>query len=94
MSEMVERVARGICPKTGCVRAQVGQGLCVHADGRNAPCQATREQLILSHPWAAARAAIAAMREPTDAMKHVLVQAGTVYPLRVWWNGMIDEALK
>lgn len=68
MSEMVERVARRIC-ESNCLRKRIGIGVCMdRVTLRNTPCAATENQLILSGKIEVARAAIAAMREPTEAM--------------------------
>lgn len=63
MSEMIERVARAICGRK-CLRAEALSLACPEPG----PCLATRDQLVLSWRWDRAKAAITAMREPTEAM--------------------------
>lgn len=78
VSEMVDRVARAI--------ADV-----FRSENKDRNPETLRQAAILFHP--AARAAIEAMREPTEAM----CNAGNAYPECVasWiWPAMITEALK
>lgn len=91
MSEMVERVARALCSEDG-------------RDPEGDDCwNFGRDHSIKKKNWEAyvggARAAILAMREPTDAV----LKAGAAHWDDDWcsetnalnmWNGMIDEALK
>jgi hypothetical protein len=64
-------------------------------------------ELVVAHSWRAfeahARAALAAMREPTDEMLHAGFLADEddrmnggegIEPLKSAWQAMIDEALK
>lgn len=96
MSEMVERVARAICA-TRCVRAQVFNECCLDETTRLiGPCKANMAQLLLLGPIQTARAAIAAMREPTDAMcragnSKAFITDGSTEDV---WQAMIDAALK
>ena len=109
MSEMIERVARAICSKRCVLGARFGQP-CVDQTGRNAPCRATEIDLrYTAGVWDAARAAIAAMREPTAEMTTAGVDAeipggqwGTPEfqestvdekDVPVIWRAMIDRAL-
>lgn len=97
---MIERVARAICGNAasgfcadvggdlGCKRGR-GQSY----DGTN--CIASREQLMMTSHWDEARAAIEAMRTPTEAM----VRATDSYDryraaIEDEWRLMIDAALK
>lgn len=88
MSEMVERVARAICARTCRLRGIRGKSC-----PDNSPCGATRNQLILTDLWPEARAAIEAMREPTDGMMDAgWGQRGE--RAKDIWRTMIDAALK
>jgi len=84
MSEMVERVARAIKLDDGspCISRDKGRNkLCAHSDG--CICRSL------------ARAAIAAMREPTSAMREA-AQTDEISATQAWlaWEAMIDEALR
>jgi hypothetical protein len=91
MSEMVERVARAI-HKT--YHADTMDGL---SGGSVDAAWDRLAEFDCQDEWrAAARAVIAAMREPTEAMIE-----GTNYPNTTWdsgdadvWRAMIDAALK
>ncbi len=95
-ASMVERVARAICGNSlggycefvgGDLGCKVGRG--ESFNGKN--CVATRDALQLSEHWREARAAIEAMREPTDAME----AAGERFHFpENTWQAMIDAALK
>lgn len=83
MSEMVEKVARAICCPRGCDYADYdGKGICALDQLKNYEDRA--------------RAAIAAMREPTDAMIYAAYRSlrddGLV--ASEVWPAMIDECLK
>ena len=50
MSAQIERVARAICEAgLNCLCGKMNGEMCVDEDGRNAPCRATKNQLILSY---------------------------------------------
>lgn len=80
MSEMVERVARALCP----------DAWLVSESGLHALVCWDTEQERARHK---ARAAIAAMREPTDAMVEAVDIRSCERPVVAWYH-MIDEALK
>jgi len=75
---MVERVARAIC---------LSRQSCEWCRDR---CLAKEDVLRKSPQWIKAVAAIAAMREPTEAM--MAVQDRVTY-LRDMWPAMVDAAL-
>ena len=55
----MEEVAREIC-EANCLRQQLGIGVCVDPrTGANSPCEATKDQLIISWYWEAAQRIIA-----------------------------------
>jgi hypothetical protein len=85
MSEMVERVARAIY-KASCDEAYDGERYIPAWDRMNA----SSKEVYLGF----ARAAIAAMREPTAAM--VITGSNGNYPddIAAIWQDMIDEALR
>lgn len=63
MSEKIESVARAICDaQSKCLHHQLfgKEGACIEPDGRNGPCRATKDQLLLSNLWVEAEAAIKA----------------------------------
>jgi hypothetical protein len=63
VSDDIERVARAICERGVCFRAEVFGEPCIDPKTqRDAPCRATSDQLILSWRWNAAEAAIRAMQ--------------------------------
>lgn len=80
MSEMIDRVAKAIC------RAEIGSigpyGFDLEETG----------QQSAAHWRSLARAAIAAMREPTQVMLDAGWDSRSVP--RYCWENMIDEALK
>lgn len=79
MSEMVERVARAMCEKAG-------------TDWSDTSGDEYAPALINRPFWMQqARAAIEAMRAPTDRM--ALVYADPT-EAEMYWQAMIDEALK
>jgi hypothetical protein len=63
--DKMERVARAICSHGVCLRGRRMGKPCINRDGTNAPCGATRDQLLLSDLWDQAKAAIAAMKPTT-----------------------------
>ena len=81
MSEMIERVARTLC-----MQLQIDEGFSAESAARAAT----------SNMWKnyrnAARMAIEAMREPTQAMLQALNNCGG--DTDAIWPAMIDEALK
>jgi hypothetical protein len=80
MSEMVERVARAIWA--------LNEDTDCHDYGLLAPHAKQR-----ADDWA--RAAIKAMREPTEAMWKAKQPTWSLgRPMWDWWKDMIDEALK
>ena len=79
MSEMVERVARAIDQSLGALIDLDGGRLQGELDLRLA---------------LAARAAIAAMREPTEAMLYACTREQADFKTGIGWQVMIDEALK
>lgn len=84
MNEMIERVAIAMC-KNGGPAGNHGGYCTLCAETKRCVGNGYRRQ---------ARVAIEAMREPTDAMKAVIVPAGTEFPMRAYWQAMIAEALK
>lgn len=80
MSEMVERVAKALCRQCG-----IEDGCSSEQADR-----AANSDMYLNF-CAAARAAIEAMREPTEDMLWHLKECAS---LREEWYAMIDEALK
>jgi hypothetical protein len=61
MTDLREAIARAIC-EVSCLRRSAAISSCIDpTTGRNTPCQATRDQLILSGRWLAAEAALAAI---------------------------------
>lgn len=80
MSEMIERVARAFCM----VATDISMS---EAEWKVAAEQEPEE---VENFRRAARAAIAAMREPTDAM----IMAVSGGPCLDEWQAMIDEALR
>lgn len=95
MTGLVERVARAICQHRA-ARACEYKGHDRCASG----CIASRENLLSEHGEVGgqARAAIAAMREPTQAMYRAgdrcVDDQETLAPSSAWiWRAMIDAAL-
>ena len=86
MSEMIERVARALAKSDG-----ADPDMVLDVDGEPMPVwRATY--------WHPARAAIEAMREPTERMVGVgegaFTPDGLTHPVILGWRAMIDEALK
>lgn len=75
MSTMIENVARAICGQA-CLRNRIMGKPCVLPDGRNGPCEATMDQLCLSNEMNRARAAVEALREPSEGMRRAAYVAG------------------
>jgi hypothetical protein len=89
MSEMVERVSRAICVANG----EDPDKMYPYVDpGSKVLCSFGVYQPQWFHVLPLARAAIAAMREPTKAMIES-AEVEAVYPAE-HWRTMIDEALK
>lgn len=93
MSEMVERVARAICAVTNIAMMGVTEIVLDNPD-YIIPAHKTTDKIPVAR-WTLyvdqARAAIAAMREPTDDM---LARGEIHNGLIRGWRAMIDHALK
>lgn len=92
---MIERVARAICCPDGCVRGP-------RCSARDLDPEAG---WLFVHPHSAARAALSALREPTEGMADAAwlidlfqeFDAPAIWRLKVIqavWSTMIDAALK
>ena len=93
MSEMIEQVARAICSER-CLLKELRLSVepCLNSNGTRGPCSAKKYQLLLSGRCAQAKAAIEAMRNPTDAMVQAGIDEG--HKCGNWYPAMIDAALK
>jgi hypothetical protein len=83
MSEMIERVARAIDAVLGDEHESLS---------REMGCGSHAKEMRTTATLEAARAAIEAMREPTEAMKAVTSE-NTWHAVQDWY-AMIEEALK
>jgi hypothetical protein len=97
MSEMVERVARAICAKTNIAMEGVTEVVLDNPDyvipgnRRFDKTDTPRWKLYVDQ----SRAAIEAMREPTDPMIHAgeALEPDTLQFVPDYWRAMIDAAL-
>lgn len=70
MTSKLEECARAVCSQR-CLRQEAGIGACVLEDGRNGPCEASPDQLLLGGRVDTARAVLEALRIPDEGMMDV-----------------------